>query len=70
MGLVPSPECSKRAGAFQAGWSEGESATRKLQEQGLGCLFPLVAVGANLLVWVSGVWFPIPVVPFPMLGMK
>lgn len=55
-------------GAFQAGWRK--NVRRKLQELGLGCLFPLVAVGAHLLVWVSEVCFPIPVIPFPMLGMK
>lgn len=36
--------------AFQAGWSEGKSVTRKLQEQGLGYLFiPIGGCGCKPL---------------------
>lgn len=46
--------CSKTAGAFQAGWSEGKNVMLEENCKSRGCLFPLVAVGADLLVWVSG----------------
>lgn len=72
MGLVPFPKCQDVLQESQehSRLAEGKNVRRKLQELGLGCLFPLVAVGADLLVWVSGVCFPIPIIPFPMLGMK